>query len=97
MKKCWSVLTDDMGRCYITGLNVVAIHHVFGGSRKAASEKYGFLVPLHPTLHTYSPDSVHMAPNRGLDLRLKQECQRYFEEHYGSREEFIEIFGRSYL
>lgn len=48
MKKCWSVLTDNMGRCYITGLNVVAIHHVFGGSRKAASEKYGFLVPLHP-------------------------------------------------
>jgi len=27
----------------------------------------------------------------------KEECQTYFEEHYGSREEFIEIFGRSYL
>ena len=97
MKKCWSVLTDDMYHCYITGLNVVAVHHVFNGSRKTASEKYGFLVPLHPTLHNLSPDSVHMAPNRGLDLRLKQECQRYFEEHCGSREEFIEIFGRSYL
>lgn len=97
MRKCWSVLTEDMGKCYITGLNAVHIHYVFNGSRKAASEEYGFLVPLHPTLHIYGPESVHMAPNRGLDLRLKQECQKYFEGHYGSRKEFIEIFGRSYL
>lgn len=95
--KMWSVLTDDMSRCYITGLNVVHIHHVFNGSRKKASEKYGFLVPLHPTLHIYSPDSVHMSPNKGLDLKLKQDCQTYFENHYGSRKEFIKIFGRSYL
>ena len=97
MKKCWSVLTDDMGSCYITHLGVVHIHHVFNGSRKKASEERGFLVPLHPTLHTYGPDSVHMKPNQGLDLRLKQECQRYYEEHYGPREEFIKEFGRSYL
>lgn len=97
VKKCWSVLTDDMGNCYVTGLNVVHIHHVFNGSRKAESEKYGFLVPLHPTLHVWGPDSVHMSPNRGLDLRLKQECQKYFEKHYGSRSDFIEIFGKSYL
>lgn len=97
MKKCWSVLTDDMHSCYITHLPVVHIHHVFNGSRKAASEKRGFLVPLHLTLHTNGPDSVHMKPNQGLDLRLKQECQRYYKEHYGTREEFIKEFGRSYL
>lgn len=38
-----------------------------------------------------------MKPNQGLDLRLKQECQRYYEEHYGTREKFIKEFGRSYL
>lgn len=97
MKKNRSVLTKDMHSCYITKKTIVHIHHVFNGSRKAASEKYGFLVPLHPLLHNMGPDSVHMAPNRGLDLRLKKECQTYFEEHYGTHEEFIEIFGRSYL
>lgn len=95
--KYWSVLTDDMHSCYVTKLNVVHIHHVFNGSRKKASEKYGFMVPLHPILHTMGPDSVHMAPNKGLDLQLKQKCQKYFEENYGSRQEFIDIFGRSYL
>ena len=51
MKKCWSVLTDDMSSCYITHLGVVHIHHVFNGSRKAASEERGFLVPLRVLLH----------------------------------------------
>ena len=97
MKKCWSVLTDDMGSCYITHLGVVHINHVFNGIRKKASEERGFLVPLHPTLHTYGPDSVHRKPNQGLDLMLKQKCQRYYEEHYGTRDEFIKEFGRSYL
>lgn len=97
MKKCFSVLTSDLSRCYVTGLSVVHIHHVFNGSRKAVSEECGFLVPLHPMLHTLGPDSVHMNPNKGLDLKLKQDCQRYFESHYGSRKEFIEKFGRSYL
>lgn len=97
MSKYWSVLTDDMTSCYITHLGVVHIHHVFNGSRKAASEKRGFLVPLHPTLHIYGPNSVHVNPNKGLDLMLKQRCQTYYEEHYGTREDFIKEFGRSYL
>lgn len=93
-----SVLTDDLSKCYVTGLNVVHIHHVFPGtSRRALSEKYGFIVPLHPTLHNLGPDSVHMNPNHGLDLKLKQECQTYYEAHYGTREEFIKDFGKSYL
>lgn len=97
MKKCWSILTEDMHSCYITHLPVVHIHHIFNGSRKAASEERGFLVPLHPTLHIYGPDSVHQAPNRGLDLMLKQKCQGYYETHYGTREQFIQEFGKSYL
>lgn len=95
--KLWSVLTDDMKSCYVTHSPTVHIHHVFNGNRKKASEKRGFLVPLHPALHTYGPDSVHHNPNKGLDLRLKQECQRYYEEHYGTRAEFIKEFGKSYL
>lgn len=97
MDNLWSIFTDDLSQCYITKLNVAHVHHVFPGSSRKICEKYGFVVPLHPTLHQWGPDSVHMAPNRGLDLRLKQDCQRYYEEHYGTRSEFIKEFGKSYL
>ncbi len=94
----WSALTDDLGHCYITGSSRAAVHHVFPGTgRRKLCEKYGFIVPLEPELHNMSAGSVHSNPNRGLDLQLKQECQRYFEANYGSRNEFISVFGRSYL
>lgn len=97
-KKLWSILTDDLSRCYVTGSNCVAIHHVFPGvGRRSICEKYGFIVPLSPWLHNMSNESVHSNPNTGLDLKLKQECQAYYEAHYGSRKEFVLTFGKSYL
>lgn len=97
-KGLWSIFTDELGVCYITKMNVAHIHHVFPGTcRRKICEKYGFVVPLHPALHQWAPDSVHNKPNQGLDLKLKQDCQRYYEEHYGTREEFIKVFGKSYL
>lgn len=98
MGKRRSVLTDDLGRCYVTGGSPAAVHHVYPGTgRRKLCEEYGFIVPLDPALHNMSDASVHGNPNKGLDLRLKQECQEYFEKHYGSRKEFIEVFGKSYL
>lgn len=41
--------------------------------------------------------SVHAVPNAGIDLYLKQTAQRYFEKHYGTRDEFIKLFLISYL
>lgn len=93
-----SVLTNDLQHCYVTGSCNVALHHVFPGTgRRRLCDKYGFVVPLEPALHNMSGISVHSNPNTGLDLELKQKCQSFFEEHYGSREEFIEVFGKSYL
>lgn len=93
-----SILTDDLEHCYATGSSSVHIHHVFPGiGRRKLCEKYGFIVPLVPVLHNMSDISVHSNPNKGLDLQLKQKCQKYFEAHYGSRSEFIKKFGKSYL
>lgn len=39
---------------------------------------------------------VHGRDGHALDLRLKQDCQRRFEEAH-SREEFMAIIGRNYL
>ena len=92
-----SIFTEDMEHCYFTGLPEPHIHHIFYGSRRKLSEKYGFVIPLEPHLHIYGKCSVHEYPNRGLDLRLKRIAQTYFEEHIGSREDFIKEFGKSWL
>lgn len=95
MKRLFSVLADDVGYCIITGDYNVAIHHVFNGSNRVLSEKYGFLVPLRPDWHNMTPYSVHI--DQQFDLSLKRKAQRYYEEHYGSREQFRKEFGKSYL
>lgn len=94
-KKLKSVLTNDLDHCMFTGAVPVERHHVYGGSNRKNSEKYGFIAPLRPDLH---PNGVFAGQSAKLvDMELKQRCQRYFEAHCGAREEFISIFGRSYL
>ena len=95
MKKLWSCFTDDMDHCYYTGSAPVERHHIFGGSNRRNSEKYGFVIPLRPDLH---PNGV-LAGNdaRQLDINLKQMAQRHFETYYGSRKDFIRVFGKSWL
>ena len=94
-KKLWSVLTDDMDHCIYTGSNVVERHHVFGGSRKISSEKRGFIAPLRPDLH---PNGVFAGKDaKKVDDELKIRCQKYYETHYGTRQQFIDEFGKGYL
>ena len=95
MKRLWSVFTDDMDHCYFTGAVPVERHHIFGGSRKKASEKYGFVIPLRPDLH---PNGAQAGSNsKKIDMKLKQMAQEYFEANCGTREDFRRIFGKSYL
>ena len=95
MKRLWSCFTDDMDHCYFTGAAPVERHHIFGGNNRKNSEKYGFVIPLRPDLH---PNGVNAGKHaKEIDTYLKKMAQEYFEEHYGTREEFREIFGKSYL
>lgn len=96
--KLFSVLQGDLSTCFVTGSTNVVIHHVFpGNGRRKKCERYGFVVALEPRYHNMSNYSVHAVPNEGLDLQLKQLAQKYFEAHYGTRDQFINEFGRSYL
>lgn len=89
----YSILTQDLHRCYISNdVNNIHIHHIFGGSNKANSEKYGFLVPLRADWHDMADYGVHF--DRSLDYKLKKLCQDYWLGHYGSREEFVAAFGK---
>jgi hypothetical protein len=83
-------------KCYITGATEgLHKHHIFGSANRKLSEQYGLYVYLIPEYHNMSDKGVHF--NREFDLQLKREGQMKFEQLYGSREDFIRIFGRNYL
>ncbi len=96
-EKAFSVFTDDLYHCIITGdggkgLYGIHVHHIFGGANKKNSEKYGFLIPLRNDWHSMSNYGIHN--DRELDLKYKRLCQEYWLEHYGTQEEFIKVFGQ---
>lgn len=95
MKTLWSIFTEDMDHCMYTGSAPVERHHVFGGSNRNKSETRGFVAPLRPDYH---PNGVFAGKYaKEVDLDLKTRCQKYYEEHYGTREDFIKEFGKSWL
>lgn len=100
MKQLWSVFTDDMNKCFITGIaRDIERHHIFGGMQglRGKSEEYGFVVPLHKSLH---PNGAFASYKnwKELDHWLKRKCQEYFIEvaQIGTREDWYNIFGRFY-
>ena len=71
-------------------------HHIFhGAGRRPLSEKYGCWVYLCAKHHNMSDEGVHM--NIDLDDELRDMCQREWEKRNGTTQDFIRIFGRSYL
>lgn len=77
-----------------TGAYQVERHHIFssmGGKMRAKCEKYGFIAPLRPDLH---PNGVFAGKHaKEVDLHLKTMAQQYYEEHYGTRDDFRREFG----
>lgn len=70
-------------------------HHVYGGSRRKASEKWGAYVFLPHMMHLYGEFSPHANPEVARELH--EEFQRRFEYHGWTRAEFMETFGKNYL
>lgn len=85
-----SILTDDMEHCIICGKTKNHLHEVFQGSHRKQSMIWKMVLPLCFLHH----NEIHS--NRELSLYYKRLCQQKFEEKH-SRDEFIKIFGRSYL
>lgn len=83
--------------CYVCGNDyTLHVHHVFSGtSNRKRSEEYGMKIYLCPHHHNMSDEGIHF--NKSLDIAVKKNAQKYFEEHIGSREEFRTVFGKSYL
>jgi hypothetical protein len=71
-------------------------HEVFFGINRQKSIEYGLVVFLTPQMHNMSNRGVHF--NRDFDLELKRIGQQAAMDYYGwTIEEFIKIFGKSYV
>ena len=90
-----------MGKCLVTGIENSEIerHHVFEGLQgfKKKSEDYGFIVPLHRSVH---PNGAFCTSKNWVDLDhwLKRMCQEWYVEiaHIGTKEDFYREFGKFY-
>ena len=96
-----SIIQEDKSYCYLCGMNrnlePLEEHHIFNGSNRKWSEKYGLKVYLHGCkCHRLGPDSVHV--NAEIRETLQDEAQRIAMKHYKwSIDDFRNIFGRNYL
>ena len=72
------------------------VHHIFGGSFRKKSDKYGLVVPLCHYCHNEPPHGVHHC--RETAEILKRYGQRKVMREQGwTTEEFIKQFGRNHL
>lgn len=86
-------MAKQMDACYWCGRYAyLQRHHVFEGSNRQNSEKYGLVVNLCPECHR----SMHSGHGKEKRQELHEEFQKVFEMDH-SREEFIKIFTKSYL
>ena len=75
-------------------------HHIFFGCNHAQSDLYGFLINLCPHHHRGDEqgdkDSVHSEDKNDYADYIRRWAQVEYEKTH-SREEFMQIFGRSWL
>lgn len=70
----------------------------FGTANRKKSIKYGLVVFIRPEDHNMSEYGVHNQKGHEFDMYLKKLGQeRAMDEYSWTTEEFIEIFGRSYI
>lgn len=90
----YSIL-NNLDKCYFCGQPAQCTHEVyFGTANRQISIRNGFCVGLCHKHHNMSNNSVHN--NRKMDLILKRKYQAEYEKTH-TREEFIELIGKSYL
>lgn len=92
-KKLKSILTDDLDHCFLCGAPDAQIHHIFNGSDKRKSEKYGLLMPLCMNHHT-GDEGVHTIPGRMTETKIFG--QKMFELYYPELD-FLQIFKKNYI
>lgn len=86
----YSILTDDLDRCYLCARPKEHLHEVIFGKNRNNSMKYGLVIPVCFHCH----EIIHN--NSRIDSNLKAEAQKMFERTYPELN-FLDIFKRNYL
>lgn len=90
-KNRFSIFTNNFNQCYYCKRKVkenekLDLHEVYGGSNRLRSIRMGFVVPLCRNCHS----------NEKVINYLRILIQKEFEKTH-TRQEFIEITGKSYI
>ena len=90
-----------MKQCFLCGRNGnddrLERHHIFGGSNRSNSEKYGLVVYLCGNeCHRNGKYAVHKNKYT-MEFLHKYGQGKAMRENNWTEEQFREIFGRSYL
>lgn len=88
-------------KCWLCGRNGAADpldrHHIFGAANRNKSEKYGLVVDLcHHDCHIFGEMSAHKNPETARMLREYGQ-RKAMQEQGWTTEEFIKIFGKSFI
>lgn len=86
-----SVFTEDLEHCYLCDKKKNDLHEIFSGRNRINSIKFNLVLPLCRKCHSLNQN------NPFFNDYWHRHGQLYWEEHIGSREEFIKVFRRNYL
>lgn len=92
---------DDYKKCFLCGRNGngdrLELHHIFGGSRRKTSDKYGLTVYLcGERCHRLGRLSVHQNAEVA-DYVHKYGQRKAMQEQGWTVQQFMEVFGANYL
>lgn len=92
----FSIITKDLEHCYICykkGMKNIPkddLHELLEGKNRQVSMKYGLVIPICRKCHNL------VTNDKTLQDKLHKVAQKEFKKHYKT-ENFIQIFGQSYL
>ena len=99
MDKRYSIITNDLEHCIECGRDGINKHEIFyGTANRKLSIKYGLVIPLCQEQHhdQYNSRGIHF--DKGLCDKWHIIGQKKAMEFYKwTIEDFIKIFGKSYI
>ena len=91
-KDRFSVFTNNKNKCmFCSATTNLTWHEIFRGRNRSNSMKYGFCLRICLSCHESKQEDSQ------FNNFLHKKAQLYYEEHIGSRTEFISIFRKNYL
>ena len=90
-KERYSVFTANDYCMVCKSTYLLTWNEIFRGRNRSNSMKYGFCLRMCLKCHQQYQEDIT------FNNHWHKKAQQYFEEHYGNREDFINIFKRNYL